>query len=664
MSESKKITSSEIIQANLFDNTTKSAKKLSDVLAELEIGFEDLIKIQKQVLSSTPLTTAENIRKVTLAIKENEKVTKAYNEVKKEQTKIQEQEIKVEKQSNSEKEKKVKLDADALARNQVAKKDFADLIKLKKAQLILEDETRGTLESLNAANTVLRISREKLIATDKNYNKELTRINKLIDINNAQIIKQSDQLKRAKLNVGNYSASIKDALGNTGLFNGTLGQISNSLKGVIANFKAAEGGAAKLSTTLKGIAAIGIVGIIAGLAAIMQSSQGIIDEFALGWARVKDELAGLFNIKTGFGAAEQATQDLRISIRKLNGELQELVLAAEDFKEISEDTTLSFQVREENLKKFQDARLKASEKALEIAKEEQDAAEKALIAGIAAGITNNTLANEYAAAKLKVKAAEDDVQDSVRISATENRKLTIDRITQEVELLRSKKKSSTASIEILKQQIADEKRQITQREADLLEFNQINKDTYEEQIKRIEEGTGVQIDQVDLLREKDNQAFAEKIKNLKLGVELTALVATVVKKAQDAELQGAEQLAKIEEDKVKRNIIILNIKRDIAKITREDDANDLELKKSENELAVENLKIAAEQDLFDRKKQDAFKEGLGNLEVDRANAQQKRLENLDAERIDSLLRADEEINDLDVRVEAKLKIEKQYEIGM
>jgi len=61
MAESQKIESKEIIQENLFENTTKSAKQLSDALALLEIGFEDVIKAQAKILKNNTNVTPDQL---------------------------------------------------------------------------------------------------------------------------------------------------------------------------------------------------------------------------------------------------------------------------------------------------------------------------------------------------------------------------------------------------------------------------------------------------------------------------------------------------------------------------------------------------------------------------------------------------------------------------
>jgi hypothetical protein len=46
-----------------------------------------------------------------------------------------------------------------------------------------------------------------------------------LDKNNAKIRQNSDQLKKQKLNVGNYTDSVKDAVNQSGLFSSQLATI-------------------------------------------------------------------------------------------------------------------------------------------------------------------------------------------------------------------------------------------------------------------------------------------------------------------------------------------------------------------------------------------------------------------------------------------------------
>lgn len=641
MAESQKIESKEIIQENLFDNTTKSAKQLSDALTLLEIGFEDVIKAQAKILKNTKLDSVENIKKVTKAMKDQDVAIQGLTEAK---------------------EKQVALEAEEAAQRQLARKDFKDLVKLKKAELVLQDKTRGLLEKLNAANTVLRASREKLVKTDKDYEKQVKRINKAIDQNNAKIIENSDKLKKAKLNVGNYSAAIKDALGQTGLFNGTLGTIVNSLKNVADNFKKAETGAEKLRMTLKGIAAIGIVGIISGLVAVLKQSQGVIDAVTVGFYKLVDALT--FGA-TSYAKAEESLQSYTLNIRKLRAELQLLILDEEDELQISQDNTLGYNKRNEALLKSIDLKKQINDKNVEIAQSEYDVALANVAAGAAIGAVNNATLDALAEADLKLKEARDEQQDYLTITEPQIlRQRASEELVRDLELVRSKKKSSTAQIDILEKQINDEKLQIEEREKALKQFNKANRATFDEQIRLIKERTGIQFDAEVLLQERNNIALAEKIKNLQLGEEITSALATIIERSQDAEIKGLNDQAVLEEAKVQRLKTIERLQRDMAKARREDAINDIEVAQAQNNLEEDRARINAENNLLDRKKLDILKETMADEEVLINDLYQKKSENLKRQKEDDTKAAEASITDKQILAQELLKIEEQYNIDI
>jgi len=83
MAESKKILSKEIIQDNLFGGLTGSAKEATETVTSLEKALKSLIKVTSKEIKSTPLNSAENIRKVTKDMADQKKTIEAHNEVKK-----------------------------------------------------------------------------------------------------------------------------------------------------------------------------------------------------------------------------------------------------------------------------------------------------------------------------------------------------------------------------------------------------------------------------------------------------------------------------------------------------------------------------------------------------------------------------------------------------
>ena len=78
MAESDKIKANQLIDENIFDNTTKSAKALEMELSKLVIGFEGIIKANAEMLKlNKDPKTAQGIKEVNAALIENEKLRKA-----------------------------------------------------------------------------------------------------------------------------------------------------------------------------------------------------------------------------------------------------------------------------------------------------------------------------------------------------------------------------------------------------------------------------------------------------------------------------------------------------------------------------------------------------------------------------------------------------------
>lgn len=641
MAESDKIKSSEIIEKDLFADPTKSAKKLYDSLVLLEEQFKAIIEVQSKIAKeSGKKMDYASIQKTAAAI---DKHTQAYEGL-----------ITVQKT-------KAELTEKELALNELEKKARRERINLEKAEIILLDKNRGAIEKLNAANLKLRIQRDAIIGTDKKAQAEIKKLNKLIDINNAQIIKQSDQLKKAKLNVGNYSASIRAALAETGAFDNGIVRMIVTLRNLVTNLQAGKEGASKLGLALKAVSALGIVAIIAGLTSALKANQSVMDKLSVIW---NDFLDLSTRHMTSFGDAERATQALRKEMRLLSIELQLLTLDEEDFKEISNDNTLGFKERDAALQKSFEFRKKIADKSVEIAQKEFDVAQKNVLAGAGIGVVSNEKLDARNEAQIKLNKALDDQNDLERILGAEARKRRDTELIIDLELVRSKKKSSTAQIDILEKQLQDEKLQIEERETALKQFNDANRATFDEQIRLIKTKLGVEFDANELLKEQNNIALAEKIKGLQLGEEVTAALAAIIKKSQDAEIKGLNESSKLEDEKIKRLQRIQQIQRDIAKAKREDAINDLELQQREFEFQSQKLKNDAELNPFKRSTRGELKQNLSDQEIILKDIAQKKAENLEKQKKDDEANAKATISDKKVLDAELLKIEEQYQIDI
>lgn len=148
-----------------------------------------------------------------------------------------------------------------------------------------EKEEAGTLDKLNAKNTQLRIERGKLNLETEEGIKRNIEINAELNKNNAFIKENSDQLKQQKLNVGNYTDSINEALGG-------LDGFSGGLVGVVQGLKASTAAALKFIATPIGAVLAAIAVVIGTLKAAFDrslSSQEKLNE-------ITGKLAIAFNL--------------------------------------------------------------------------------------------------------------------------------------------------------------------------------------------------------------------------------------------------------------------------------------------------------------------------------------------------------------------------------
>ena len=244
----QQIKSNEIIQDGLFDPTKKSANDLILTLEALEKAFGKVSeKTNKIFEGSKNIQGSKDINAITKALEEQEAIRKqviktqavAEKEAKK-QLKTTEKKVKQEKKLTDAERKTLELEK---VRGRETRKRLT-------AEAILNDKNSGTLEKLRAQNVLLRLERDKLNETDANYQTNLKRLNDEIDNNTEKIRTSVDAFTQQKMNVGNYTESIKDALSQSGLFGGAIqkltviqGILSKSLKGIRADlqgFKTAQ----------------------------------------------------------------------------------------------------------------------------------------------------------------------------------------------------------------------------------------------------------------------------------------------------------------------------------------------------------------------------------------------------------------------------------------
>lgn len=142
-----------------------------------------------------------------------------------------------------------------------------------------EGDAVVSIEKLAKANKTLREERNKLNLTTEDGVKRAREINGLIDRNTQAIKNNSSALEKQRMNVGNYTESIKNAAGQ---LTGMAGQLDKLVPGLGASIQGMQG----FTTASKAMVATPIGAILAAIAgavglivAAMSKSEPVLDFF-------------------------------------------------------------------------------------------------------------------------------------------------------------------------------------------------------------------------------------------------------------------------------------------------------------------------------------------------------------------------------------------------
>lgn len=111
-----------------------------------------------------------------------------------------------------------------------AQESYKNLEKQIQKHIAIQGTEVKSIEEARARVTELTLQRNKLdISTDKGK-ETLKQFNAEIDKHNEFIKENVDQYTKQKINIGNYTESIKDAIGQMGGFSGIIGQATTGVK--------------------------------------------------------------------------------------------------------------------------------------------------------------------------------------------------------------------------------------------------------------------------------------------------------------------------------------------------------------------------------------------------------------------------------------------------
>lgn len=163
----------------------------------------------------------------------------------------------------------------ALADNTKATADQANRTEL--LNIALQGEVSSIAEA-RAQNTLLNKLRNETNVTTEEGKAQLTELNKKLDSNNEFIKENADAYLKQKINIGNYSDSIKDALQNLNPFNG-------GVAGFTQRAQEAGGAGNLMKTSLQGVTS-GVWGMIKASLAFIATPIGAVIAVVAGAAMI------------------------------------------------------------------------------------------------------------------------------------------------------------------------------------------------------------------------------------------------------------------------------------------------------------------------------------------------------------------------------------------
>lgn len=578
MASSKRITHDQIAEEGVIkDHLQKEFEDLVKFLPEVE---EALDSVAKKVMADF-----KNVKIVNLKDLETlSELTKRVEELEAANAKL--------------KETKKKLSDEEIARHQINRDAQKERVALLKAEEIELGKQAGTLKKLEAANTRLRIERSKLNTETAEGRKRLIEINKELDKNNKYIKDNSDQLKRQKLNVGNYKESIKEALNETGLFDTQIGKLIVTLGDLKKKFEENAKESGKFTNGLKLGAAGGIAIAVAALKGLASVNSAIAEGFEKAGAQLVGFITGGLKGAKAAAAFKDALFASYEILRNYGLELQKVSLDEGDFVDIANDTTIGFKERNAALQESIRLSQERARINLAIAQNELDIINKQVAAeSIGLRKASPELLDKQAEAQKKLNEALDAQSDLLRENAQLNRKLSEERTTMQIDLLLKTKQSANARKVILEQQIADEKVQLETRKKAAEELLEVNNTTTNEQIAIFKKGFNVEFDGNSLLSEQNAIALKQKIEAIQfldennnmvgIGVEAQKTLAEIVAKYQKENLEYAATKKKLDEEEIKLMQRIKQLQGETEVLKLQDDVNDLEQEFEKLDEAIE-----------------------------------------------------------------------------
>lgn len=571
MAESKKVKGTDVIEKDLFKDSTASAEKFLDVIIKTEKAIIDLNKeTSKQLAQSKKGESSAEIKKQNDLLDKSAKERKLLAETKK-----------------LEAEATLAVTKAKAAEESQEKKTNAEKVKSAK---VLEQENSLYFQQSKKLNQ-LRKDYKELALAGKGSDKATQDLKKSIQILDKELKDLDAEVGQFNRNVGDYKNQVGEAIKETDLFSAGLGKLDNNTKAIIAGFggvvsqlkkvKEAEdiatSGASKLGKSLKATGIAILIAAIASLFSFFTSSREGALKFDLALNKIKatlDVLIGSFaqvgKGLVGFGealklafsgdfteAGDKASESVDVIKKAFDGNLNAIDEQINGYDELTK-AIFDF---EDQLRLLQVAQAKVNmdeEDFNEIAadntislNEQKAALEGAIKARLESAKIGNQIANkdlELAGMQLELelrknKVSEDDIallkkQGFENISAS---KLSIKVNTDAINAVQEKYLAQLAAadkLDDLDRQEAERRRQIAQTE--------ILNDVELIRSKKLGADAQVQILTKQVADEKIQLEDREKINDQLRAKELEAQDAEIKKLSELKTSKGEQAISEIE----------------------------------------------------------------------------------------------------------------------
>jgi len=664
-----KITKEDIFEGDIFaeankgiEDFEKSLMRVLKTTKDVGQGINDALKTKRDKLVSINPNDSKALKELNDELKKSQALQKIAIDLKIKEQKLQQEVI-----ASISKERK-ELEA---ASKEVEKKAQQSR-KLAQAQEKLNsvyEQNKRQLKSVSDRYKEL-VSREKEgTTTGRLLKAEFDRLDK-------SVRKAEESVGQFNRSVGNYKNAIKDALSNTGLFSGKLGGLINSLKAVRDAQDKTATGAKALGNAFKltgiGLVLVALAALKTAFDAAAEFTATVAEKVEIASAALKGFTLGAFDGSVAFSNYAKTLIAYRKELINLQVSLQKVTLDQQDFIEISNDITISFEQRNAALDEAIKLGDEKAKKETQIAKNALDLvdAEIAAIQKANGGReVEISFLQKREEALLNFNEAQDKEDDLIRQNAELRRKRNSDEASAQIELLRSKKLNAASESDILEKRLADERNQIEERRKINKELLAVNAATVNEEIKIFKNKIGIQFNANKLINEQDAIALKARLDALRtlegngLGANDLELLSKIIKQAKDDLKAFNDEKAKLDDEETKRKIRVAEIQKEIDIANLKDD---IETKTD----ALDAIKEAEEDNL------DKTLEGFGVFSEKRKKLRELQRKNeriqvqaLFEDQVDLLNKeaelakenVDKEIKDKVVAAEEKRKIDAQLQ---